>query len=108
MTKDRRNDEKYQKCIEAIKLGRSPKEVQAEDPDNPFLELTAEFISKKKGDSVGWWKHLRLKDTSEGHLIFLDRRLVPPRPSIDEVLQSIHQSHMAPATLIKNEEAHYF
>ena len=70
--------------------------------------MTAEFTSKKKGDSVGWWKHLRLEDTSEGHLIFLDARLVPPCLVIDEVLRSIHQSHMSPTTLIRNAEANYF
>ena len=50
-----RKFEKYKKCIEAIKLGRSPKEIQEEDPDQSFLELMTEFTSKKKGDLLGWW-----------------------------------------------------
>ena len=54
--------------------GRTPKEVKAEDPNHPFVELTEKLVSRKKGDSMGMWKHLRLEDTREGHLIFLDNR----------------------------------
>ena len=43
MTWDGRKDEKYQKSIEAIKLGRSPKKVAEEEPDHPFIELTSKF-----------------------------------------------------------------
>ena len=57
---------------------------------------------------MGIWKHLRLEDTSEGHLIFLDSKLVPTCPAIDKVLRSLHQSHLYPSTLIKNVETHYF
>ena len=66
--------------------------------------MTVDLTTKKKG----LWKHLCLKDTSEGHLIFSNRKLVPPCPAIDEVLRSIHLSHMSPTTLIKNVEAQYF
>merc|ERR1712081_149107 len=38
----------------------------------------------------------------------LDNRLIPPRPAIDEVLHSLHQSHMSPQTLIQNEELLYY
>ena len=108
MARDRRKDEKYVNCVEAIIEGGSPKELKEEDPSHPFVELTAELVSRKKGDSMGLWKHLCLEDTSEGHLIFLDSRLVPPCPAIDKVLRSIHQSHMSPSTLIKNVDTHYF
>ena len=50
------------------------------------------------------WKHLRLKDTREGHLIFHNNRLVPPRPAIYKVLHS----HMLPQTWKKNAVSHYF
>ena len=82
--------------------------MEKEDPSHPLLELTVELISRKKGDSMCLWKYLRLEDTSEGHLIFLDSRLVPPHPAIDEVLRSLHQSHMVPSNLIKNTETNYF
>ena len=65
--------------------------MKAKDPTHPFVELTEELVSRKKGDSMGMWKHLRIEDTREGHLIFLNNRLVPPRPAIDEVLHSLHQ-----------------
>ena len=82
--------------------------MKEEYPDHPFMELTAELVSKRKGDSMGLWKHLRLEDTSEGNLIFLDSKLVPPCPAIDKVLRYIHQSYISPTTLIKNVETHYF
>ena len=82
--------------------------MKSEDPAHPFVELTEELVSRRKGDAMGMWKHLRLEDTREGHLIFLDNRLVPPCHAIDEVLHSLHQSHMLPQTLIQNAELHYF
>ena len=108
MARDGRKDEKHVKCVKAILKGRSPKEVKEKDPNHPFVELTAEPVLKREGDSMGLWKHLRLEDTSERHFIFLDSKLVPPCPAIDEVLRSIHQSHMSPSTLIKSAETHYF
>ena len=32
-----RKGKKYQQCIDTIKLGRSPKEIEEENPDHPFL-----------------------------------------------------------------------
>ena len=64
MARDGRKDEKYVKCVEAILKGRSPKEVKKEDPDHPFVELTVELVSKRKGDSMGLWKNLCLEDPS--------------------------------------------
>ena len=71
-------DNNYIRCIEEIKKRRTPGEVKSEDPAHPFVELTEELVSRKKGDAMGRWKHLQLEDTREGHLIFLDNRLVPP------------------------------
>ena len=82
--------------------------MKGKDPAHPFVELTEELVSRKKGDAMGRWKHLRLEDTREGHLIFLDNRLVHPRPAIEEVLYSLHQSRMSPQTLIQNAELHYY
>ena len=98
--RDGQKDKKYLRCIEEIKKGRTPSEVKAEDPSHQFVELTEELVSRKKGDAMGMLKHLRLEDTREGHLIFLDNRLTPPRPVIDKVLHSLHRSHMSPQTLV--------
>ena len=53
MARDGRKDEKYVKCVKAILKERSPKEVKEEDPNYPFVELTAELVSRRKGDSMG-------------------------------------------------------
>ena len=42
-----RKDEKNMKCIKTIKGGRSPKEVQEEYPNHPFMELAAELTTKR-------------------------------------------------------------
>ena len=47
MARDGRKDDKYLKCIEAIMKGRTPKEVKAEDPNHPFVELSAELVLKR-------------------------------------------------------------
>merc|ERR1711954_593665 len=75
--RDRQRINKYIRCIEEIKKGRTPSEVKSEDPAHPFVELTEEMVSRKKRDAIRRWKHLRREDTREGHLIFLDNRLVP-------------------------------
>ena len=50
---DGKQDPKYQACIEAIKLGKNPKELQEDQPDPLLLELTKEFATKKEIDSTG-------------------------------------------------------
>ena len=54
--------------------------------------------SKKDGDNC-LYKHFRLEDTDEGHLIFMDHRLVPPEACREELLNNLHQSHMSFDTL---------
>ena len=53
MVHDGRRDKKYQQCVKAIKMVKSQKELKEEHPDHPFLKLTAEFVSKKRGIQSG-------------------------------------------------------
>ena len=55
--RDGQKDDHYVKCIEEIKKGRTPSEVKGEDPAHPFVKLTEELVTRKKGEAPPAGRH---------------------------------------------------